>query len=60
MNFRWGYVASRHHTTRNSVGHARMVLSLSSHASMSYELSKVEHRASSLKQREPLDRFSQE
>jgi hypothetical protein len=60
MNLRWAYVASRHHTERNSVGHARMVLPPSSHAPMSYELSKVERRVSTLTQREPSHRFSQE
>lgn len=60
MNHRLMYVASRHHTARNSAGHARVVLSPSSRAPMSYELSKVDRHASTFTQRKPLYRFSQE
>jgi hypothetical protein len=60
MNPRWRYVASRHQTARNSAGHARNVLSPSSCAPMSYELSDVDGHASTFTQRKPLDRFSHE
>lgn len=60
MNYRLMYVASRHHTSRNSVRHARKVLSPSSRAPMSYELSKVDRHVSTFTKRKPLYRFSQE